>query len=1301
MLYVERPEKLHESAAGVRERERQRARLAAEEACQPRSRPLVCGQRVERLVIKEREQFGLGGRGGARSRIGHRHDLCPPDFLRSRLQPPREPLPGDGELLVGPRHVHHLRAVVQPTVADHPGAHGEAAAVLGPHLELHRPLRSARLRPEPLEHLAPLRNLDERSPAVVAGADQARVVGAWLDGGRGRDERERPLDAVSLGPRIEHLDHLFGLHRRHVARGGNLEHRPIDARRQLRRGDGLAGGGVGDELFREHGLARGPRVGVRGIDLGRPGTAGLVAAKWHGAWHRPGEAAAIHLGRLHEPRDRERACGSLRHAVERGRVDRDRDGRGLARGVDRLPGVGRHRGLDIGVAHAHALDGTSRLATGIGDVCRDGEGEHGQRVLGHAAVGLRRKGNREPAVGITDGSAPRDPLGTRIERQPGEAPAAPHRPADLPLDPPGNLRSRHRQAGVGRGRAGERHGAAEWHGLCGLRKLDLELRPLVLLHPHAHAPRARLRPRRLRLDRPLAGEPAGRDRECAMKRAVARRRVSRLRHLAAVRIAEQDIDGDVRRRGILRPGLIHTADDALVVHDLPRPVDAAVGDEHDGAVLVEPMLLPDVRLVGRCFVRRAVERRGGHDHRVVSRLGQLQRKPAILVGRRGAVFLEHLPVLGVVPRADIRLHGRPRHRLARGDVHDVPGSALLDDDRQPRHAHERRRHDVVGAAEVGACARDHEVAPWLEPLRIEHADGHVLVPLPVVGRGRQIDGLLPHRGQLQDRGAILVVEPVELLAGPQPLQPVGLHEPQVHLRQVAIAHADRGPGCRPRPLGREREILGFDLGYQVAAQHRAGGVRLCIDHAGSERPCRAEIPLAAGALGDVIRGQRRRLMVAGPGGEGLERLPLPRGQRRGAVVGDGRAASPQNPVEIGGEERRLVGVGLVKRDELAIEPQRVEHGRVRVGHCRVGFGLPGQKLIERAQGRARRHELECVFGIDEAPLPRRGELDCIADDHVPDGGPIRIGLGSLLDEHRPVGHGERLEELSLGAAGRADRGGKPAANLGHDRRQVPLGEFRELGGVGPVLRRWHGTWCPLLISPAVRLKVAPGPVGADRLEHAPRLGGCLFDRGGEADHPLRVVAGAVAGLGEDPSGDGPGGLGPGLVLNGRLFDARERFEGRLRLALVECLLHADPGCGPWAGGRLGTLTRAVHHGDSSEDHKADQEPGGRQPPRREEHDAFLQRLSMAPSSRRPLIQRPPRRNRYKHERRGGESVYRRRLFQPRATRLCSSSTMMAGACRAAVSASIQVNDMIVSRSPGLPRWAVAPLSSITAEPGGP
>ena len=277
--------------AAVREAEVQPARLAAKEPHQTLSWPLVWAECVKRLVVERGHHFGDCRNSRACHRIGSACNLRPPDLLRPRFQSPREPFPGDGELLVGPGHVDRLRLHVEPAVADHPRPYGESTAVFVPDLHADRPLRSACRGPEAVEGFSGLRDLDVHATGSIAGAEDRGKIPARFNLLLLRLHYESPLHAIAFSQWIDHLDQPLCLHRRHVTGCRNLEHRLVDARRELGSGHTFSGGLVGRYLFRHHGLADGPGLGIGGIRRqrlwrwsdGRPARASAA-----GPWHGPG-----------------------------------------------------------------------------------------------------------------------------------------------------------------------------------------------------------------------------------------------------------------------------------------------------------------------------------------------------------------------------------------------------------------------------------------------------------------------------------------------------------------------------------------------------------------------------------------------------------------------------------------------------------------------------------------------------------------------------------------------------------------------------------------------------------------------------------------------------------------------------------------------------------------------------------------------------------------------------------------------------------------------------------------------------
>ena len=260
-------------------------------------------------------------------------------------------------------------------------------------------------------------------------------------------------------------------------------------------------------------------------------------------------------------------------------------------------------------------------------------------------------------------------------------------------------------------------------------------------------------------------------------------------------------------------------------------------------------------------------------------------------------------------------------------------------------------------------------------------------------------------------------------------------------------------------------------------------------------------------------------------------------------------------------------------EQRAVERGRLEDRRVGVGDARVVARHPCPELVWAPERRARRREFEGVFGVGEAAFTRRGKRDRVVDDDIPHGRPVGVGHGALGEQRLPLADREFLEGPAA-----IHRGGEPLPDLADDRGQIPLADPCELAGLGPACG-------PLLKPPAVQLKIAPGPVGPNRLEHRPRLGGRRLDRGCESHEPLRILRRTVTRSGEHAGGDRPGHFIPCLVGHGRLLDAREGLGSRLRLPLIQGIFDPLPGLSPRTGGEfLGVGTSLVHEENSQDGH---------------------------------------------------------------------------------------------------------------------
>ena len=654
-----------------------------------------------------------------------------------------------------------------------------------------------------------------------------------------------------------------------------------------------------------------------------------------------------------------------------------------------------------------------------------------------------------------------------------------------------------------------------------------------------------------------------------MERAIGVRRVLKPRGFAAVRIPQHGRHFLIGERRILFSRRIGRAENALVQHDLAGAMDAPIGHEHDRVVGGRVVVLPDVRRIGGSRMLAAVEP-GLRVEEHLPALHRRQRKPAVAVGGGGRAGGEsrRMPTLFLHEG----LHAGIGDRVPGGHVDDVsrerlslPTAAPLRDDRDPAHPHERGLDDVVLLAKVSRMAREHPIAAGLEILR----HGHVVPYVGKILRVRHGDRKTLYGRLGEQRLAIGVVEPLPLrLASGHAGHPISLYDPHVCRVDVSRSDPDHGPRRSPHPLRLHDERLRLDLCDQVFTECAAWAPGVGLHALLREIMSLHEFARLASEACEVKPRERGGLVIPGPLDEGLERRFL----LLGKVVANRRPARPQNPVEIGGQKRRAVGIGLVKCEQVAIEPGRLDERRTAIGDGRIILRLPGEKLLGRAEGGRISCEFKDVFGLDHAPFARRGEFECVAHNHVPHRGPIGIGHRAGSNERGPLGHGKLLQRRRLGK-----RRGEPAVNLPHDRGQVPRGDRREVA-------RRRRPRCALGKPPAILLEEAPGPVRLDRLEHGLRLGRCLLDRSGQLHEPLRVVRRPVTRRREHARGDRPGSLGPRLVPRGGLLDAGKRLRGGFRLSLVECLLDLLPDRSPRPGGSVVAPCFAVPHADASQKH---------------------------------------------------------------------------------------------------------------------
>ena len=150
-----------------------------------------------------------------------------------------------------------------------------------------------------------------------------------------------------------------------------------------------------------------------------------------------------------------------------------------------------------------------------------------------------------------------------------------------------------------------------------------------------------------------------------MKGAKLIRGVLGLGDLAAIGVAQRDRDWSLREGVIVAAVVVERSGDPLVEHGLARPVDAAIGDEHDRRTAALLISLPDMRRFRGRRVRLPRERGLRHEQEFPPLLGG-EFVAAVGVGR-GRTPLDE-PGRVTLFLADEHHCSGPGDGLARGDV---------------------------------------------------------------------------------------------------------------------------------------------------------------------------------------------------------------------------------------------------------------------------------------------------------------------------------------------------------------------------------------------------------------------------------------------------------------------------------------------------------------------------------------------------------------------------------------------------------------------------------------------------------
>ena len=435
--------------------------------------------------------------------------------------------------------------------------------------------------------------------------------------------------------------------------------------------------------------------------------------------------------------------------------------------------------------------------------------------------------------------------------------------------------------------------------------------------------------------------------------------------------------------------------------------------------------------------------------------------------------------------------------------------------------------------EVGPRAGDEPVIARLQAL----GGGNLLNPLAEVGRRRQVGGPLQLRLLRQQGLPLRVGQPTaEKLPLLEPLQPIFADGAEMDLRDVAIADLDRRPRLVPHPLDDDADRLCLDLLDEVVAELSAGalGERPDARLGHFVRPGR--IAFLIQDVGPFVPRHGGYLVIAVSGDEPLQGRLIP----RRLLLAERLVVAEGQPRQVGVQKCRLVFVRLMEPQQVLVKPDRLDHGRPRVG----GLEVPGDEVFCRTKDWAIRREFKGVFRLRRRLFAGTVEDQRLLGEEVVERRPIAVRQRPFVQQAVVLPDGNFLQFRGAG-----EGLGVVLVDLRKQPRQVPGGE---------ILARRRGRRRPVHEPPAVVLEIVPIPVGQNDFHHRPHLRGRLGDFRLQADDLLLRVIALNNALQGNLAGDGLDGLGVGLFLDRPLDNGVQLFDGGLRQAFIDRLVHLFP-----------------------------------------------------------------------------------------------------------------------------------------------
>ena len=309
-----------------------------------------------------------------------------------------------------------------------------------------------------------------------------------------------------------------------------------------------------------------------------------------------------------------------------------------------------------------------------------------------------------------------------------------------------------------------------------------------------------------------------------------------------------------------------------------------------------------------------------------------------------------------------------------------PVCPRADHQRQVADPHGRVIRAIVVLGKRGVRAGDEKIKSRLHVAW----HGETIRARLVIGGRREVVPPCLDRFALEQRAAILLPRNAKVFFAQ--FIPVGRHEPEVRLGDIAVRDGKLRPRRVPDRLGSDRNRLGLDLRDKVVAMVAAPGFRECIAPGDRHAACLHPVAVGVQGLRPVIprpSGERPRFAP----GDRLHRLD----EAVVRAVAGGDVFAVQQPQNIDVDERGRVGVVAVKPQHLLKQPNRLEPRRPGVGRLR----FPREKPVQWPKQRIAHPHLKGVLRLGRRELAGRVKAKRFVRDKVVKRRPVMLRQSRL------------------------------------------------------------------------------------------------------------------------------------------------------------------------------------------------------------------------------------------------------------------------------------------------------------------